>query len=169
MKGCGVASACHILVADERGGTGLECTYRDVVELGMGAEGAVVHTNHLVRLHEGVEDPLRWVDSRPRLERVGELLRDVGREGVGGVERGEGGEVERGEGGGVGRAEGGVERGIELILQDEQGWPTSICRQRTETSTVETLFSVVMDLGRKRGRARMGRPTEAGEEIWLEP
>ena len=145
LKEHGLASACHILVADAAGGTGLECSHRDVVELPMGEEGFVVHTNHFVKPHLGVDDPLQWIDSKPRLARVGELLRDIG------------------------RGKGEVEEGIEKVLEDEQGWPTSICREVTEASSVETLFSVVMDLGRKRGRVRMGRPTKVGDEVVLEP
>ena len=145
LKGNGIASACHILVADAAGGTGLECSHRDVVELPMGEEGVVVHTNHFVKPHLGVDDPLQWTDSKPRLARVRKLLRDMG------------------------QGNGGVARGIEKVLEDEQGWPTSICREGTETSSVETLFSVVMDLGNRRGKVRVGRPTKVTEEVMLEP
>lgn len=146
VKEMGVASACNILVADAGGGVGLECSYRDVVELAGDEDGVVCHTNHFVVQHPGVDDSLQWADSKPRLERVEDLVRDLGNDHgkVGGDE-------------------------IEEILEDEQGWPASICREQIKDSTAETLFSVVMDLGRKKGRVRLGRPTKVQEVVELKP
>lgn len=146
VKEMGVASACNIFVADASGGVGLECSYRDVVELAVAEDGVVCHTNHFVVQHPGVDDSLQWADSKPRLERVEELVREVGK--------------------GHGKV-GGEE--IEKILEDEQGWPASICREETKGSTAETLFSVVMDLDRKKGRVRIGRPAKVQEVVELKP
>jgi len=47
LEKSGVASACHILVADKTGGTGLECSSEDIMRLEMNERGVVAHTNHL--------------------------------------------------------------------------------------------------------------------------
>jgi isopenicillin-N N-acyltransferase like protein len=52
LEKAGVASACHILVADKTGGTGIECSSEDVVKLEMNREGIVIHTNHYVLEHQ---------------------------------------------------------------------------------------------------------------------
>lgn len=78
LEKAGVASACHILVADETGGTGLECSSEDVVRLEMDEMGRVVHTNHYLREHrEGVVEAMDWLpDTRFRLGRMEEVNLD---------------------------------------------------------------------------------------------
>ena len=145
-KEMGVASACNIFVADASGAVGLECSHRDVVELAVAEDGVLCHTNHFVVQHPGVDDHLQWADSKPRLARVEELVREMGEDHgkVGGEE-------------------------IEKILEDEQGWPASICREEINGSMAETLFSVVMDLEKKKGRVRIGRPAKVQEVVELKP
>ena len=41
LEKAGVASACHILIADKAGGTGLECSSEDIIRLEMNREGIV--------------------------------------------------------------------------------------------------------------------------------
>lgn len=62
-----------------------------------------------------------------------------------------------------------VQRRIEYLLQNQEGYPTSICRDARGVSTTATLFSICMDLGSRKGRVRMGRPTEVEEVIVLDP
>ncbi|PGH30075.1 isopenicillin-N N-acyltransferase [[Emmonsia] crescens] len=149
----GVAAACHILIADRTGGVGLECSARDVVRLEMGerekdgggdAAGVVTHSNHFIRPHLDTEGKVHLNDTLDRLKRVRELVaeRVAGPPSV---------------------------AVIEEILKDEQGYPTAICREVTEASSIATLFSIVMDLGKGTGLIKMGRPVKPEEVVELRP
>jgi isopenicillin-N N-acyltransferase like protein len=141
----GVASACHILVADATGGTGLECSSEDIVHLEMDARGVVSHTNHYVLPHtEGVLEKKGWLpDTDFRLGRVGDLLE-------------------------------GVKESSEDVLwgifRDEvEGDGASICRKRKEASgghgAIASLFGIVMDLGEKKAEVLVGRPIDPTEKL----
>lgn len=141
----GVAGSAHILVADPEGSVGLEFAggRERIGEIGPDGQGRVVHTNHLVLEHPGVEEPGWLPDSRERLARItnltdGEVL---------------GGKVD------VGRV-------VELF-KDEEGFPFSINRLKVKEGESQTLFTIVMDLGKKEALVKVGRPTEDGEEIHL--
>ncbi|OAX79469.1 hypothetical protein ACJ72_06213 [Emergomyces africanus] len=58
---------------------------------------------------------------------------------------------------------------IEEILKDEQGYPTAICREVTSNSSIATLFSIVMDLGKGRGFIKIGRPVKPEGVVELCP
>ena len=118
LKRVGVASSCNILVADPPGGIGLECSSEDIVRLPMSEGGLITHTNHFIREHPGVEEKVHFRNTQPRLERIHELLK---------------------------AAKPDIDS-VRKLLEDENGFPTSINRQRTDDSTFATLFSVVMDL-----------------------
>ena len=148
LKTAGVASSCHILIADAIGGEGVECSSRDVVTLPMDARGVVEHTNHYLGQHEeGVEDLMALKDSPVRLSRLDHLLK----------ERLEGkSEVEA--------------EDIWSLLQDEDNYPTAISRSGKGDDTVATLFSIVLDLTERRGEVIVGRPSlEGGERFWIDP
>lgn len=141
----GVAGSAHILVADPEGAVGLEFAggKERIGEIGPDARGRVVHTNHLVLEHPGVEEPGWLPDSRERLERIGVLT--------------DGdflaGEVD-------------IKKVVELF-KDEEGFPCSINRLQVKEDESQTLFTIVMDLGRREVLVKVGRPTEGGEEIRL--
>lgn len=141
----GVAGSAHILVADPGGAVGLEFAggKERIGEIGPDDKGRVVHTNHLVLEHPGVEEPGWLPDSGERLERIGVLT--------------DGdflaGEVD-------------VKKVVELF-KDEEGFPCSINRLQVKEGESQTLFTIVMDLGRKEALVKVGRPTEGGEEIRL--
>ncbi|MCJ1308248.1 hypothetical protein MMC25_001901 [Agyrium rufum] len=140
----GVASACHILVADVTGGRGLECTHQDIVDLPMstyGRLGVITHTNHFIRQHSETETTSGMPDTIFRLRRINEL--------VGSFE----GEPHEGD--------------IASFLKDEMNYPASINRGHTEESTVQTLFSIIMDLEQRTAHVKIGRPTENGAEVVL--
>ncbi|KAL5325617.1 hypothetical protein ACEPPN_006745 [Leptodophora sp. 'Broadleaf-Isolate-01'] len=148
LEASGVASSCHILVADATGGTGLECTNEDIVKLEMNADGIVTHTNHMIVQHkETVIEAEDWLpDTRFRLERIGELLDGVKEKGV---------SVKT------------VER---LLLDEKVGCGASICRSETEVKgSLATLFSIVMDLEAKTAKVSMGRPVAPVEKLILSP
>ncbi|EXJ90504.1 hypothetical protein A1O1_03607 [Capronia coronata CBS 617.96] len=142
LRRVGVASACHITIADaSTGGIGLECTALDIVEMPMDQNGTCTHSNHLVKQHK-VEDKLFLQDSPFRLNRIQELMNGIDKPSV---------------------------EKLSEILKDEKNYPTAICRALGEKSTSETLFSIVMDLTQGFAQVKMGRPTEDGEVFELKP
>ncbi len=141
LKKAGVASAGHITVADPSGGVGLECSHSDIIELPMPPSGILTHTNHFVKQHPGVEEKLQWQDSPLRLTRIGKLMEST----TPSLEN------------------------ISSLLKDEKGLPTSICRNQTHGSTVATLFSIRMDLGKRIAEVTVGRPIQPEEHLKLSP
>ncbi|MCJ1252065.1 hypothetical protein MMC30_009303 [Trapelia coarctata] len=139
----GVASSCHILVADSTGGVGLECSHRDIVQLPMSDRGIITHTNHFVEQHPGVEERINLLDSPMRLARINHLL------------SAHNGPLDA--------------NAVEGMLKDEEGYPVGICREETEESTVATLFSIVMELHKKAASVTMGRPVESGGQFCMTP
>ncbi|KAJ9606917.1 hypothetical protein H2200_008928 [Cladophialophora chaetospira] len=146
LRKTGVASACHITIADaSTGGIGFECTALDIVEMPLETDGQLrgshTHSNHLVKKHK-VEGTLFLNDSPFRLNRIQELMRDVGKPSLGEISE---------------------------MLKDDKNYPTSINRAVGEKSTSQTLFSIVMDLKQRFAKVKMGRPTEDGEVFELRP
>ena len=145
LERAGVASACHILIADATGGMGLECSSQDICKLPM-REGKVLHTNHFVVEHPGVVDKMQLKDSPFRLQRIHDLVKAAETEYLApNVER------------------------LDKFLEDEMNYPTAICRAETDDSTVATLFSIVMDLNEKAAKVRLGRPCVAEDTLMLSP
>jgi len=148
LEKAGVASACHILIADATGGTGLECSSEDIVKLEMDGDGIVTHTNHMIVEHRGsVVEAADWLpDTRFRLERIRELLAGVKSEGV-------------------------SMEVVEGLLEDEKmGDGASICRSAGAVKgSLATLFSIVMDLEGRTANVKMGRPVEPVELLVLKP
>ncbi|KAK5093949.1 hypothetical protein LTR70_004475 [Exophiala xenobiotica] len=143
LNKAGVGSACHIQVADvETGNIGFECTASDQVELEM-QNGINTHSNHLTVSHSGIEDKLMLKDSPFRLDRVRELLAGLGPEPT-------------------------IDQ-LKDVLKDDKNSPCAINRSPTEKSTIQTLFSIVMDLQKGYASVKMGKPTETGEEVELRP
>lgn len=145
----GVAGSAHILVADPEGARGLEFAggkkeFRVILP---DEKGRVVHTNHLVLEHPGVEEPGWLPDSKDRLVRMNVLT-----DGEGALVA-DGGKID-------------FTRVVELF-KDEEGFPCSINRLGVAEGESQTLFTIVMDLGRKEALVKVGRPTEGGEEIHL--
>jgi isopenicillin-N N-acyltransferase-like protein len=140
----GVASACHILVADVTGGTGLECSSEDIVRLEMSKEGIVTHTNHYVLEHKpSVTEAKDWlIDTKFRLRRIDYLLN-------------------------VAKKEQPNLETVESFLKDEtEGDGACICRIAKKDS-LATLFSIVMDLGIRSARVVEGRPVNPLSELNL--
>jgi isopenicillin-N N-acyltransferase like protein len=139
LRQSGVAAAAHIQIADKSTGTvGFECTAEDIVEMPM-ENGICTHSNHLVKKHK-IADKTFLPDSPLRLQRIGQLIKATEKPTM---------------------------ESLAELLKDEQNYPTAINRSQTEKSSIETLFSVVMDLTERRGIVKMGRPTEGGETLEL--
>ncbi len=145
LEKVGVASACNIIIADATGGMGLECSSQDICKLAMG-NGRVLHTNHFLVEHAGVEDKMQLKDSPFRLQRIRGLVAAAETEDP------------------IPSAE-----SIGKLLEDEMNYPAAICRAETEDSTVATLFSIEMDLTTKTARVRLGRPSATEDTLFLRP
>ena len=148
LREYGVASACHMLIADaETGGVGLEWSSVDVQKCEQDGSGRVFHSNHYLCAHPKSGQDTNWLpDSEFRVRRIEELADKLSNSG-GGVD----GEK------------------IFEIFKDEKGWPGSICRQQVEgKSESESLFNIVMDLTRRRAEVCLGRPVEVEERVVLE-
>ncbi|KAI1961913.1 hypothetical protein LOZ58_002990 [Ophidiomyces ophidiicola] len=144
----GVASACHIMIADSTGSVGLECSSNDIVRLHMGDEGeprpgVTTHSNHFVQKHLNAVSKILFPDSVPRLDRIRELI-------------------------GRSTSDPGFDT-IDGILKDEKGYPGAICRAPTEKSRTETLFAIVMDLTEEKATVKVGRPTKPTGAFELHP
>lgn len=135
LESYGVASSCHMLVADAQGGTGLEWSWKDLRKVEMNPSKQVFHTNHYLAEHEkGVIDTVWLKDSLVRIVRIEELCKKVG-----------------------------VSPTMEELAEmfkDEKGFPTSICRNEKGGSATGTLFNIVMDLKAKKAAVTLGRPVE---------
>lgn len=138
----GVAGSGHILVADQTGGTGLECTSKAILKIPFDEHGLVVHLNHLLLEHPDVVEPPWLQDLHRRVAR----LRELAEERVAAV-------------GGVS-----TPRLFELF-QDEEGYPGAINRHQVRDCKTQTLFNIIMDLSGRRATVKFGRPTEDGERL----
>jgi isopenicillin-N N-acyltransferase-like protein len=148
LENSGVASACHILVADATGGIGLEWSSEDLVKLEMNREGIVTHTNHYVVKHkESVVEAPDWLpDTRFRLSRINQLLNGAKEE------------------------EPNVEVAARFLKDETEGDGAAICRLAKSTKDdLQTLFSITMDLGSKKAKVAVGRPASSTEILVLDP
>ena len=148
LEKSGVASACHILVADATGGTGLECSSDDLVKLEMNREGTVTHTNHYVMEHkESVIEAADWLhDTRFRLNTINSLLNGAKEE------------------------EPTPALAAKFLKDETEGDGAAICRSsKPGKDDLATLFSIIMDLGSKRASVAVGRPVSPTEMVILSP
>jgi isopenicillin-N N-acyltransferase-like protein len=148
IEKAGVASACHILVADITGGTGIECSSEDLVKLEMNRDGIVTHTNHFVLKHkESVMESPNWLrDTNFRRSRIEQLLNGAKEE------------------------EPSAEIAAMLLKDETEGDGAAICRSaKPRKDNLATLFSIVMDLGIKKAKVAVGRPASATEMLVLNP
>jgi isopenicillin-N N-acyltransferase-like protein len=135
----GVASSCHMLVADAQGGLGLEWSSLDCRELPMNEVGQVFHSNHFLVPHvAGVLDSVWLEDSRFRIERIREIC-----DGLGGDE-----------------SSTPTLKQVQALFKDEKNYPFSICRAEEQGNHSGTLFNIVMDLTANKASVILGRPTE---------
>jgi len=144
LKFWGVASSCHMLVADATGGVGLEFSSKDLQKITMNSPWTkqVFHTNHYLAEHvQGVVDTVWLKDSLVRLVRVEELCDRLGMSPKADE--------------------------IAEIFKDEKGLPTSICRNERDESATKTLFNIVMDLEARKATVTLGRPVEPEEHFEL--
>ena len=137
----GMASSGHILIADNGGdAVGLEFTSSTFAELLADENGRIVHSNHLLADHSGVVEPKWLADSPDRIKQMLNLTNGSNDMGW---------------------------REFSGLFEDENGYPSSICRDQSGKSDIATLFNIVMDLKAKKAIVRIGRPTEVKEVVDL--
>ncbi|KAJ0329915.1 hypothetical protein COL5a_003743 [Colletotrichum fioriniae] len=140
IQSVGLAGSSHILLGDNSGPTGLECTSIGFRELPADENGRVVHANNLILEHENVFEPLWLEDSPKRTACMRELATlDVGKNA-------------------------GFESLLELF-KDERNFPSSINRKQVGKNDSGTLFNVVFNLTERKGIISVGRTTEIEEQI----
>lgn len=138
----GIASSCHMLVADAEGGIGLEWSSTDCKKVEMNAEKQVFHANHFMLNHgEGVEDTKWLKDSEFRVGRIEKLVKEMEGEPT--------------------------YDSLYEVFKDEENLPGCICRLQEGKSESESLFNIVMDLKAKRADVTLGRPVAPEEKIEL--
>ena len=138
----GIASACHMLVADSTGGEGLEWSSVEVQKCAQNDAGQVFHSNHYLCQHPKTGQDTNWLpDSTFRVQRIEEL---------------------------AGEVKGTPTRGKLLeIFSDEKNYPGSICRAQEGGSEAASLFNIIMDLKARRADVVLGRPVEPEEHVVL--
>ncbi|KAI4719062.1 AAT-domain-containing protein [Aureobasidium sp. EXF-10727] len=129
----GIASSCHMLIADSYGSVGLEWSYKDLQVLEMNGKSQVFHSNHYLVPHLGVTDTVWLEDSKFRIKRIQEICDELGQSPT--------------------MAE------IQALFRDEKNYPYAICRAEEEGNHSGTLFNIVMDLKAKKASVILGRPT----------
>ncbi|KAF2153126.1 AAT-domain-containing protein [Myriangium duriaei CBS 260.36] len=134
----GVASSCHMLVADATGGVGLEWNANEGRRIHMNNNGQVFHSNHFVHRDMEGKDKLWLEDSKFRIKRVETLCREL--DGLDMV-------------------------GLQRVFRDEENYPAAICRKQEGGTHSETLFNIIMDLTKREMRVTVGRPVHALEQI----
>lgn len=140
IESIGLAGSSHILLGDDTGPTGLECTSIGFQELPPDGLGRVVHANNLILKHEGVFEPQWLEDSPKRTARLQELAtKEVGEKASSDT--------------------------ILELFKDEQNFPASINRRQHGNNDSNTLFNVVYNITERKGVISMGRPTEIEERI----
>lgn len=138
----GIASACHMLIADETGGIGLEWSAVEVQKCTLNAKQQVFHSNHYLCQHPKTGQDTNWLaDSQYRVKRIEELAGHVK------------GEPTR--------------ESLLGIFKDEQNFPGSICRAQKGASGSASLFNIIMDLKERTADVILGRPVEPEESVHL--
>ncbi|KAK5171367.1 uncharacterized protein LTR77_004511 [Saxophila tyrrhenica] len=138
----GIASSCHMLIADAEGGIGLEWSSSDVQKCEMNGEKQVFHSNHFLLEHPGVGEDTQWIkDSGYRVTRIEELAKQL-----------------------KGAP---TKQKLFEIFKDESNYPGAICRAQKAPSTSASLFNIIVDLKAIRGDVTLGRPTEPEDFVQL--
>jgi isopenicillin-N N-acyltransferase-like protein len=135
----------HIMIADKTGGTSLEFSHLDIIQMEM-TNGQIAHTNHFLVKHDpAVIDSHIFPDSITRQKRIMSLLEEARHQKQ--------------------RVKAPAES-FEKMLEDEEGFPTAINRKSSPIRQSETLYSFVVDLNNRTARLRLGRPNEC-EGVWV--
>lgn len=134
----GMGSCAFIMIGDANDATGIEFTSKTWVQQRPDQHGKLLHTNHCLFQHAGMEEKMLLKDSPDRLRRVETLLEITPRP---------------------------TNAQFRRVFEDEAGTPNCINRRRRPGAELETLFNIIMDLTQRRAVVRVGRPTEPDHEF----
>ncbi|KAM0425061.1 hypothetical protein ACHAPT_009620 [Fusarium lateritium] len=143
LQATGTAGSGHILVSDPKEAIGLECTSVGIKEIELDKDGTIVHANHLVLDHPGVDERPPYLDSFDRVKRLSKLVKEKA------------------------ASEKITPSSLFDIFKDEEGFPGSINRCQVGESESQTLFNIVMDLAERKATVYFGRPTNWSERVKL--
>ena len=117
------------------------------MKLEMNKEGIVTHTNHYVLKHKAsvIEVPDWLPDTRFRLNRINQLLNGAKEEAPT------------------------ITVAAKLLKDETEGDGAAICRSSKSAKDVQTLFSIVIDLDKKKAKVAVGRPASSTEKLILDP
>jgi len=140
----GIASACHILLADGTQAVGIESAPIGFSIVKANTSGFVHHTNHLVdaKLAKATDAVNMWADSDSRLEQI----RALSAPGV--------------------AASWASHKALRDMLSDRTLGSRGICRYDGDVNPAsgsDTLFCITMNCTKKQYQIKMGRPDEDGE------
>lgn len=142
LEECGIASACHMLIADPTGGIGLEWSSSEVQKCEMNDRKQVFHSNHYIVEHPTIDQDSSWMkDSGFRVKRIEELASKLG--------------------------DAPSKDEVFEVFKDETNYPGAICRAQKSPSTSATLFNIVMDLEARRADVRLGRTVAVEDHVVL--
>lgn len=165
LEARGMASSAHLLIADASTATGLEVTSSTIAKIQPDEKGRIVHTNHLLQEHPGVNEPQWMADSASRFQRMQTLTTRL-------ETRTKGDHDDDGEGNNPhsGLSPGPTWQEFAALFEDQENWPTAICRSpdKKSGSLSATLFNIVMDLRARRAVVRVGRPCDVEETMVLD-
>lgn len=143
LEQAGIAAAAHILVADREASIGIEVTSKTFVRLEPDHLGRILHTNHLLKCHDGVNE-LPDIDSFSRMKRIAFLTDEV-----------------------AARHQDLTFDQFEDLFDDHDGSPVSICRFQEGCSEDATLFSISMDLEKCKAVVKLGKPCQAQHQYTI--
>jgi isopenicillin-N N-acyltransferase like protein len=145
-----VASAAHVLIADDTGATSMEYRAAGCVKLEM-QDGQLTHANHFIGQHppEAREAHIA-PDSLTRMDRIKGLLEKAAKPRAT-------------------KSEDDAMKKIAAILQDEDGFPQAINRYTSPGDPGSTLFSIIINLKSRTAFVTFGRPTDPEGKFVLRP
>lgn len=138
IENIGMASSAHILIGDAMTAIGLEFTSSTFARIPVNQKGFIVHSNHMLLPHPGIDEPAWLKDSPVRVQTMSE-------------------NIEKLQGTLSWELFGG-------LFKDESNYPCSINRAAGGGSDMATLFNIIMDLRTRRVEVIMGRPSDAAAE-----
>ncbi|KAJ6439291.1 integral membrane protein [Purpureocillium lavendulum] len=122
LRAAGMASSAHFLIGDATTAVGLEFTSSTFACVPVSDAGCIVHANHMLLPHPGIDEP-KWLDdSAPRVATMERNIRAAGQLSW---------------------------EAFRTLFEDETGYPCSINRAAEGKGEFPTLFNICIDLEKR--------------------